>query len=58
MHHTPMLREEMTFASPSTGDPVGLSHLVPQSVEDLECRLKDSRQNATSPHDPEQSLGL
>ncbi len=26
MHHTPMLREEMTFASPSTGDPVGPSH--------------------------------
>ena len=26
MQHAPMLREEMTFASPSAGDPVGLSH--------------------------------
>ena len=38
MQHDPELREEMTFASPSTGDPVGLSYLIPQTVEDLERR--------------------
>ena len=36
MQHDPMMREEMTFASPSTGDPVGLSYLIPQTVDDLE----------------------
>ena len=36
MQHDPVMREEMTFASPSTGDPVGLSYLIPQTVDDLE----------------------
>ena len=35
MQHDPALLEEMTFASPSSGQPVGLSFLVPQNVEDL-----------------------
>ena len=35
MQHDPALREEMTFASPSTGDPVGLSFQIPSSQEDL-----------------------
>ena len=30
MQHDSALREEMTFASPSSGEPVGLSFLVPQ----------------------------
>ncbi len=38
MQHNPALREEMTFASPSSGEAVGLSFLVPQTVKDLERR--------------------
>ena len=38
MQHDPELREEMTYASPTTGQPVGLSFLVPQNIEDLERR--------------------
>jgi aromatic ring hydroxylase len=38
MQHDPALREEMTYASPTTGHPVGLSFLAPQSVADLERR--------------------
>ena len=36
MQHDAVMREEMTFASPSTGDPVGLSYLIPQTIDDLE----------------------
>ena len=35
MQHDPSLREEMTFASPTTGDPVGLSFLIPRTADDL-----------------------
>ena len=35
MQHDATLREEMTFASPSTGDPVGLSFEIPRTEEDL-----------------------
>ncbi len=38
MQHKSSLSEEMTFASPSTGDPVGLSFMVPRTVEDLKRR--------------------
>ena len=38
MQHDPEQREEMTYASPTTGDPVGLSFMIPQTVEDLERR--------------------
>ena len=38
MQHDPELREEMNYASPTTGDPVGLSFMIPQTVEDLERR--------------------
>ena len=38
MQHDPALREEMTYLSPTTGHPVGLSFLMPQSVADLERR--------------------
>ena len=34
------LSEVMTFASPSTGDPVGRSFVVPQTKEDLQLRSK------------------
>ncbi len=38
MQHDPEQREAMTYASPTTGDPVGLSFMIPQTVEDLERR--------------------
>src|SRR6266404_2753996 len=38
MQHDPALREAMTYPSPTTGHPVGLSFLMPQSVADLERR--------------------
>ena len=38
LQHDPALREEMTYLSPTTGQPVGLSFLMPQSVADLERR--------------------
>ncbi|WP_077035051.1 4-hydroxyphenylacetate 3-hydroxylase family protein [Pelomonas sp. KK5] len=34
----PALRDRMTFASPSSGKPVGLSFLLPRSAEDLRRR--------------------
>ncbi len=38
MQHDPALRQEMTYPSPTTGQSVGLSFLVPQTIEDLERR--------------------
>src|SRR4051794_33291283 len=38
MQHDPMLREIMTFASPSSGEPVGRSFEMPQTREALETR--------------------
>src|SRR5712691_4616093 len=35
MQHDPALRDRMIFASPSTGQPVGLSFIEPRSVDDL-----------------------
>ena len=35
MQHDPALRERMTYPSPSSGDPVGLSFIQPRSVDDL-----------------------
>jgi len=35
MQYDPALREVMTFASPSSGEPVGMSFLEPRSVADL-----------------------
>ena len=35
MQHDPALREEMTFASPTTGESVGLSFLIPRTIDDL-----------------------
>ena len=40
MQHDPVLREEMTYPSPTTGHSVGLSFLIPESVEDLVRRRK------------------
>lgn len=38
MQHDPALREEMTFPSHTTGDPVGLSFITPQTLQDLDRR--------------------
>ncbi len=38
MQLDPKLRDEMTYVSPTTGDRVGLSFLIPRSREDLEKR--------------------
>ena len=38
MQHEPALRNEMTYASPTSGERVGLSFIMPKSHEDLERR--------------------
>ena len=38
MQHTEGLRDEMTYPSPTTGDPVGLSFITPRTHEDLQRR--------------------
>ena len=38
MQHDATLSEAMTFASPATGDPVGISFMVPRTAEDLQRR--------------------
>ena len=40
LQHDPATRDEMTFASPSSGEPVGLSFIIPKTLEDLERRRK------------------
>ena len=38
MQHTKDLRDEMTYPSPTTGNPVGLSFITPRTHEDLQKR--------------------
>ncbi|MCY4415945.1 MAG: 4-hydroxyphenylacetate 3-monooxygenase, oxygenase component, partial [Chloroflexi bacterium] len=38
LQHDPEVGHEMTFTSPSTGDQVGLSFMIPRTHEDLERR--------------------
>src|SRR3989442_14740520 len=38
MQHDPILRETMTYRSPTSGDQVGLSFITPQTTQDLERR--------------------
>ena len=38
MQHDPELRDSMTYVSPSTGNRVGLSFIMPQNIDDLERR--------------------
>lgn len=40
MQHDPELRQEMTYTSPTTGQAVGLSFLMPRSIADLERRRR------------------
>ncbi len=43
MQNDPDLRDEMTYTSPSTGDPVGLSFIMPRNGEDLANRRRMMR---------------
>ena len=43
MQHDPETRNEMTYTSPSTGDPVGLSFIMPRNADDLARRRKMMR---------------
>ena len=38
LQHDPELRDEMTYVSPTTGDRVGLSFIIPRTREELERR--------------------
>ena len=38
MQHDPALREEMTYISPTSGEPVGLSFIIPRTRAELEQR--------------------
>ena len=38
MQHDPAIRDEMTYVSPTTGDRVGTSFIMPRTMEDLEAR--------------------
>jgi len=38
MQHDPDLKDEMTYISPTTGAPVGLSFIIPRTLQDLERR--------------------
>ena len=38
MQHDPVLREEMTYISPTSGEPVGLSFIIPRTRAELEQR--------------------
>jgi 4-hydroxyphenylacetate 3-monooxygenase len=44
MQHDPELREEMTYTSPDSGEPVGASFMQPRTKEDLKHRSKAMRQ--------------
>ena len=38
LQHDPKIKDEMTYSSPSSGQPVGLSFLTPRTNEDLKRR--------------------
>ena len=40
LQHDPAAGSEMTYTSPTTGDPVGLSFITPKTAEDLLARHK------------------
>jgi 4-hydroxyphenylacetate 3-monooxygenase len=48
LQHRPDLVDTMTFASPTTGDRVGLSFIVPETRDDLERRSQMNRVWATT----------
>jgi 4-hydroxyphenylacetate 3-monooxygenase len=40
MQHDPALRDEMTYTSPTSGKPVGLSFITPRSLDELQRRSR------------------
>jgi 4-hydroxyphenylacetate 3-monooxygenase len=40
MQHDPALRDEMTYPSPTSGKPVGLSFITPRSLDELQRRSR------------------
>ncbi len=40
LQHDPKIKNDMTFTSPTSGEPVGLSYLQPKTKEDLQKRRK------------------
>ena len=40
LQHDPKLRDIMTYPSPTSGEPVGLSFITPRTHEDLDKRHK------------------
>ncbi len=40
MQHDPSLRDELTYESPTSGDRVGMSFIMPRNLEDLERRRR------------------
>ncbi len=38
LQHDPKFKDEMTYTSPTTGDPVGTSFIIPRTFDDLERR--------------------
>ena len=41
MQHDPALREAMTYVSPTSGDRVGLSFIIPRTRQELEAAARD-----------------
>jgi 4-hydroxyphenylacetate 3-monooxygenase len=50
LQHDPQLHEQMTFKSPTSGEPVALSYIVPQSQEDLLRRRRALEITARAHH--------
>jgi 4-hydroxyphenylacetate 3-monooxygenase len=40
LQHDPKLKAEMTYISPTSGDPAGLSFIIPRSLEDVQRRTQ------------------
>lgn len=40
LQHDPDLHDQMTFKSPTSGEPVALSYIIPETQEDLLCRRR------------------
>src|SRR5271169_6352410 len=47
MQCDPKLRDQMTYISPTTGDRVGFSFIIPRTREDLEKRRVMMKENPT-----------
>ena len=50
LQHEPGLKEKMSFTSPSSGEPVSLSYLMPESQDDLMRRKQAFEITANAAH--------